>query len=252
MNKSPSLPESIRSNDPEPMPVASNTSIGNPQAATSESEIGPESPGGFPVVGIVASAGGLDAFKKFFSAMESDSGMAFVLVPHLDPSHESLMVELLSKLTAMPVVEAQHEMPVQANRVYIIPPKNFLAISDRRLQLSDPPKHRSWQTSIDFFLRSLAKDQGERAIGIVLSGTGSHGAQGIREIKLAGGMVIAQQPSSAEHEQMAQNAIDTGVVVYVLPPDKMPAALINYVEQPYLSNGNDAATTRDPSTELFD
>lgn len=252
MKKSPRLPEAVRSKKMEPVTADSDALIENPQVMASQNATGPDSPSVFPVVGIVASAGGLDAFKKFFSAMPADSGMAFVLIPHLDPSHESLMVELLSKLTAMPVVEAQHDMTVQVNRVHIIPPKNFLTISDRRLQLIDLPKHRSWQTSIDSFLRSLAKDQGERAIGIVLSGTGSHGTQGIREIKLAGGMVIAQQPSSAEHEQMPQNAIDTGVVDYVLAPDKMPAALVRYVEQPYLSNSSDAAAARDPLSDRFD
>jgi len=218
----------------------------------SENATGPDSPSVFPVVGIVASEGGLDAYKKFFSAVAADSAMAFVLIPHLDPSHDSRMVEWLRKLTAMPVVEAEHEMAVEVNRIHIIPPKKFLAISDRRLQLTDPPTPRSWQTSIDFFLRSLAKDQGERAIGIILSGTGNHGAQGIRAIKLAGGMVMAQQPSSAEQEQMPQNAIDTGFVDDVLPPDKMPAALAIYVEQPSLSNGRDADAASDQSADRFE
>ncbi len=213
------------------------------QKAVSMDEVpSQESPSGFPIVGIVASAGGLDAFKKFFAAMPSDSGMAFVLVPHLDPSHDSLMVELLSKVTSMPVVEAGQDLIVEVNSVYIIPPKNFLAISDGRLQLSEPPKERSWQTSIDFFLRSLAQDQKERAIGIVLSGTGSHGALGVREIKLAGGMTMAQQPDTAEYDQMPTNAIATGQVDCVMPPEQMPAALVNYVEQPYLNTTGQVGT----------
>jgi len=204
---------------------------------------------GFPVVGMVASAGGLEAFKRFFSTMPADSGMAFILIPHLDPTRESLMVGLLSKLTPMPVVEAQQDMVVQINKVYIIPPNKFLAISHGQLQLSDHPHQRGWQTSIDFFLRSLAKDQTERAIGIVLSGTGSHGALGVREIKLAGGMTMAQQPETAEFDQMPENAIATGQIDSILPPEQMPAALVNYVEQPYLSSAAKIAT---PSTESND
>jgi two-component system, chemotaxis family, CheB/CheR fusion protein len=208
-------------------------------------------PNGFPIVGIVASAGGLDAFKKFFLAMPPDSGMAFVLIPHLDPSHESLMVGLLGKLTSMSVFEAGHDVNVQANCVYIIPPNKFMAIANGRLQLSEPKKQHAWETSIDFFLRSLALDQKERAIGIVLSGTGSHGALGIREIKLAGGMAIAQQPETAEYDQMPANAIATGQVDCVLPPEQMPAALLNYVEHPYLNNVGEVASLSAESTDLL-
>lgn len=110
--------------------------------------------------------------------------MAFVLIPHLDPSHESMMVELLSKLTSMPVSQAKDGVAVRVNCVYVIPPRFFMSISDGKLELSAPLVNQGWKTSIDYFLRSLAKDQGERAIGIVLSGTGSHGTLGVREIKL--------------------------------------------------------------------
>ncbi len=195
--------------------------------------------GSYPIVGLVASAGGLEAFKKFFSAMPAESGMAFVLIPHLDPSHESMMVALLSKLTTMPVIEARHGMTVLVNCVYIIPPNYFLSISAGQLQLSSPPMDHGWQTSIDYFLRSLAKDQGERAIGVVLSGTGSHGSLGIREIKLAGGMVMAQKPETAEYNQMPLNAIGTGIVDYVLAPEQMPAAIVKYIERPYFHNANE-------------
>ncbi len=206
---------------------------------------------GFPVVGIVASAGGLDAFKRFFSAMSSNSGMAFVLIPHLDPTHESLIVGLLGNLTPMPVVEAQQGMAVEINTVYIIPPNKFMAIRDGQLQLSVPPFQRGWQTSIDFFLRSLAQDQTERAIGIVLSGTGSHGALGVREIKLVGGMTMAQQPDTAEYDQMPLNAIATGQVDCILPPEQMPAALVKYIEQPYLSSAGKTISPTAESTDLL-
>ncbi len=177
--------------------------------------------------------------------------MAFVLIPHLDPSHESMMVELLGKLTSMPVIEAKQGMVVLVNCVYIIPPSFFLSISEGQLQLNAPPMHHGWQTSIDYFLRSLAKDQGERAIGIVLSGTGSHGTLGVREIKLLGGMVMAQEPDTAEYNQMPLSAISTGVVDYVLPPEQMPAAIVNYIEQPYLHSTSEEVATAEKSSEIL-
>jgi two-component system, chemotaxis family, CheB/CheR fusion protein len=191
---------------------------------------------GFPIVGIGASAGGLDAFKKFFTAMPADSGIAFVLIPHLDPTHRSLMVELLAKQTPMSVVEAGHNMPVEANCVYIIPPNRDLSIERGHLQLSKPPERRGLQTAIDFFFRSLAADQQEKAIGIILSGTGSHGTLGLKEIKLVGGMVMVQDPKTADYDQMPQSAIGTGMVDFVLPPEEMPEALVRYVAQPYLNH----------------
>jgi two-component system, chemotaxis family, CheB/CheR fusion protein len=189
---------------------------------------------GFPVVGIGASAGGLDAFKRFFSTMPDDSGAAFVLVPHLDPTHESMMAELLARQTRMPVCEAQEAMPIGPNHIYVIPPNRYLAIADGRLQLSTPTGRHGSPTAIDFFLRSLADEQRERAIGIILSGTSSHGTVGLKEIKLAGGMVMVQQPDSAEYDQMPRSAIATGLVDFVLTPEQMPEALVKYLRHPYV------------------
>ena len=194
----------------------------------------------FPIVGIGASAGGLDAFRQFLTAMPSDSGVALILIPHLDPTHESMMVPLLARHTRLPVCEAAQGMKVQPNCVYVIPPNKFLSISGGVLQLSVPPAARRLETSIDFFLRSLAEDQKEDAIGIILSGTGSHGSSGLKEIKLAGGMVMAQQPESAEHSQMPRSAIATGLIDYVLPPEEMPAALVAYVRQPWLHESRES------------
>ena len=188
----------------------------------------------FPVVGIGASAGGLGAFKKFFSAMPSDSGMAFILIPHLDPSHRSLMVELLARQTTMKVCEAADAMPIDPNCVYIIPPNKYLSVNAGRLHLTGPTERQGLPTALDGFFRSLAADQQEKAIGIVLSGTGSHGTPGIKEIKAVGGMIMAQEPDTAEYDQMPRNAIATGLVDYVLPPEKMPEALVKYARQPYL------------------
>jgi len=136
----------------------------------------------FPIAGIVASAGGLDAFKKFFADMPNKSGVAFVLIPHLDSKRKSSMVDLIMRQTSMPVVEATDGMLVEVNSIVIIPPNHFLAISNGILQLSDLPDPLGSQTAIDFFLRSLAEDQQERAIGIVFSGTGCHGTLGIRAL----------------------------------------------------------------------
>ena len=144
------------------------------------------------------------------------------------------MVELLSRQTAMKVSEVEEGMPVEPNCVYVIPPNKDLSITGGRLHLTEPTEQRGLQTAIDPFFRSLAEDQQERSIGIVLSGTGSHGTPGLKEIKLAGGMTMAQDPETAEYDQMPQSAIDAEIVDYVLPPEKMPEALLNYVRQPYL------------------
>ena len=190
-----------------------------------------------PVAGMVASAGGLDAFKKFFSAMPVDSGIAFVLIPHLDPQHDSLMVELLTRHTSMPVVEAAEGMGVEANRVYIIPPNKNMTIAGGVLRLTGPVERGSWQTSIDLFLRSLADDQLEKAICIILSGTGAHGTLGLKAVKAAGGMAMVQDPKTAASSPMPESAIATGLADYVLPVEQMPEALVKYVQHCYVNGG---------------
>jgi two-component system CheB/CheR fusion protein len=202
------------------------------------------------IVGIGASAGGLKALKAFFSSMPIDTCMAFVVVPHLDPTHQSLMHELLARETRMPVCEAEEGMTVERSHVYIIPPARYLTISDDTLHLIEPQESRGTQTAIDHFLRSLARDQQERTVGIILSGTGSHGSAGLKEIKLAGGMVMVQQPQSAEYDQMPRSAIATGVADYVLPPEQMPEALVKYTNHPYLRQPPDAATSSDMQNDL--
>jgi two-component system CheB/CheR fusion protein len=196
---------------------------------------------GLPVVGIGASAGGLDAFKKFFTAMPSASGIAFVLIPHLDPKHESLMVELLSRHTRMRVVEAAEGMAVEANHVYILPPNKYMTIAHGVLRLTGPVERAGLQTSIDLFLRSLADDQQEKAICVILSGTGAHGSLGLKAVKAAGGMAMVQDPLTAEYARMPQNAIATGLADYVLPVEQMPNALLKYVQHFYVNGGKIAA-----------
>ena len=188
-----------------------------------------------PVVGIGASAGGLEAFRQFFTAMPSQSGIAFVLIQHLAPDHESLMAELLGRYTAMPVVEVEDRMPIQRNRVYLIPPNKSLSIDQGELYLTPPVERRGMRMPIDFFFCSLAEDQHARAVGIVLSGTGTDGTLGLRTIKNAGGMVIAQAPATAQYDGMPRSAIAADVVDYVLSVEQMPEVLIGYAQHHYVN-----------------
>ena len=190
---------------------------------------------GFPIVGIGASAGGLAAFAAFFSGMPplDDPGMAFVLVQHLAPDHESLLTELLQRTTRMKVVEVTDGMVVQINCVYIIPPNRDMAFLNGALHLLEPTAARGHRLPIDYLFSSLAQDQHERAIGIVLSGTGSDGTLGVRAIKDGGGMVMAQNPASCEFDSMPRSALATGFVDYELPPAEMPAQLMAYTRHAF-------------------
>ncbi len=181
----------------------------------------------FPIVGIGASAGGLEASEQFFRKVPPDSGMAFVLVSHLDPSHASILTEILQRTTTMPVVEAQDQMKVEPNSVYVIPPNRDMEIFHGALQLNVPNQPRGQRMPIDAFLRSLADDQSERAIGIVLSGTGTDGTQGLRAILGAGGISLVQDPSTAKYDGMPSSAINAGYATHVLPVEKMPQALLS-------------------------
>ncbi|MDX1370084.1 chemotaxis protein CheB [Pseudomonas sp.] len=183
------------------------------------------------MVGIGASAGGLAAFEAFFSGMLTDTNpnMAFVLVQHLAPDHKSMLTDLIRRFTRMQVFEVEDGMRVKPNCAYIIPPNRDMAFINGTLQLLSPVEPRGQRLPIDFFFRSLALDQRERAIGIVLSGTGSDGTLGVRAIKAEGGMLMAQDPDSAEFDGMPRSAIATGLVDYVLPPAEMPVQLMAYV-----------------------
>ncbi len=183
----------------------------------------------FPIVGIGASAGGLEAFEAFFSAMPENSGMAFVLVAHLDPSHSSILPELIQKKTKMKVTQATDNIKVLPNQVYTIAPNKEMAILNGSLQLLEMSQPRGHNLPIDSFFRSLAQDQGSNAIGIVLSGTGTDGTLGLRAIKGEAGMVMVQDEDSAKYDGMPRNAIATGMADFVLPPNKMPEKLLGYV-----------------------
>jgi two-component system, chemotaxis family, CheB/CheR fusion protein len=185
---------------------------------------------GFPIIGIGASAGGLAAFEAFFSGMPADiePGMAFVLVQHLAPDHKSILTELVQRYTRMEVFEVEDGMTVRPNCTYIIPPGRDMAFLGGTLQLLEPSAPRGRRMPIDFFFRSLAQDQLDRAVGIVLSGTGSDGTLGIRAIKGNGGMVMVQNPASTDYDGMPRSALSTGLVDYELPPAEMPARIIAY------------------------
>ncbi|MFA6506751.1 MAG: chemotaxis protein CheB [Treponemataceae bacterium] len=196
-------------------------------------------PARFPIVGIGASAGGLAAFEAFFSGMPAniDPEMAFVLVQHLAPDHKSILADLIRRYTRMHVFEVEDGMRVKPNCAYIIPPNRDMAFLNGSLQLLEPEAPHGFRLPIDFFFRSLAQDQHDRAIGIVLSGTGSDGTLGLRAIKGEGGMAMVQNPASTEYDGMPRSAIATGLVDYELPPAEMPAQLISYVAHAFGRSG---------------
>lgn len=185
------------------------------------------------IAAIGASAGGLDAMRAFLRAMPPDSGIAFVIVQHLDPQHKSLAAELLAKCTAMPVTQAEAGMPVVPNHVYTNPPGSLLSISHGVLRLAAAKARQERHLPIDHFFRALGEDQRERAIGIILSGSGADGAVGLKTIVENGGLVMVQQPESAQFDGMPRSAIQTGLVSAVLAIANMPQALIDYARHPY-------------------
>jgi two-component system, chemotaxis family, CheB/CheR fusion protein len=181
--------------------------------------------------------------------MPADPGMAFVLVQHLAPDHASILCDLIRRYTRMDVFEVEDGMPVRINCVYIIPPGRDMAFLNGALQLLDPVESRGRRLPIDFFFRSLAQDQHERAIGIILSGTGSDGTLGVRAIKDGGGMAMAQSPESTEFDGMPRSVIATGLVDYELPPAGMPARLIAYIAN---ASGNAARSGDVPAPKTVD
>jgi two-component system CheB/CheR fusion protein len=181
------------------------------------------------IVGIGASAGGLKALQQFFQRMRSDSDLAFVIILHLSPEHESNLAGLLQYHTAMPVMQVTGATQVECNHVYVIPPASNLALADGTLRLSEPQRLHGQHVAIDLFFRTLAETHGSNAAAVVLSGTGSDGASGLKRVKEMGGVTFAQDPQDAEYDSMPRNAIATGLVDYVLPAAAMPDQLLAYV-----------------------
>ena len=202
------------------------------------------------VVGIGASAGGLEAFEQFFSRLPPDTGMAFVLVQHLEPTHKGMMPELLGRHTKMQVVQVQDGMQVQPNCVYVIPPNADLAILHGKLQVLEPAAPRGLRTPIDFFFRHLAADQKEKAVGIILSGMGSDGALGLRAIKEQLGMAMVQDPAAAKYDGMPRSAIGTGMADYIASAQELPAKLIQYASHLPATAEKRASPEEEPTSGL--
>src|SRR3989440_1272077 len=182
------------------------------------------------VVGLGASAGGIAVLRQFFEQMPADSGLAFVVVMHLSPEHESNLAAVIQPTTAMPVVQVQGEVKVQPNSVYVIPPNKHLSMEDSTLCLREPQQAPGKRIAIDLFFRTLAQAYGQRAVCVLLSGTDSDGVIGLKHIKAQGGVTIAQDPSEAEYDIMPRAAIDTGMVDWVLRAEQMPPKLIEFIE----------------------
>ena len=197
----------------------------------------------FPIVAIGASAGGLGAFSNLLRALPPEPGMALVFIPHLDPTHESAMVELLSRITALPVLQAAEGMRAARNSVYVLPPNSDMTIADGILRLVKRDAGRSPHMPIDTFFRSLAADQTSNAIGVILSGTANDGTLGLAAIKSEGGVTFAQDLESAKYDGMPRSAVGAGVVDYVLPPDRIAQELIRIHREP---------ARRQPPSDAFD
>ena len=192
----------------------------------------------FPVVGIGASAGGLEPLEAFFASIPTDKpgdlGIAFVVIQHLSPKHKSIIGEILKKDTSLPIKEIQDGMAVEPSNVYFNPPDMEVGLYQGTFHLVEPAEVRHTRLPIDFFFRSIAQDLEEKAICIILSGTGSDGTQGLEAVKGAGGMTMAQAEEQAKYPFMPRSAIDTGLVDYVLPVERMPEEILRYVKHPYL------------------
>src|ERR1022692_316750 len=210
------------------------------QSASDESEANPEpvvkGKTTIPVAGIGGSAGGVEVFKHLLADLPADTGLAIVFVQHLDPKHHSLLTEILSRSTTMPVSEVADNMPVEANHVYVIPPNVDLTIARGALRLGPRVQTAGAHMPIDRFLRSLADECGSRAISVILSGAGTDGSAGVQAIKAAGGVTFAQDQYTAKFASMPQSAVATNCVDFVLPPERIAAELVRIDHHPYVTD----------------
>ena len=189
----------------------------------------PTEPGSFPIVGIGASAGGLVALEQFLANVPPGTCMAFVIVQHLDPHRQGVLVELLQRRSAMPVVEVSDQMAVESGHVYVIPPGRELRLDRGFLRLQEPREPRGLRLPIDTFFRSLADDRQQNSIGVILSGMGSDGTLGLRAIRQAAGACFVQSPANAQFASMPRSAIDAGVADVVAPVDELPGKIVAYI-----------------------
>jgi two-component system CheB/CheR fusion protein len=206
--------------------------------------------GSFRIVGIGASAGGLEALEQFFSNMPSDKGIAFVIVQHLDPTGHSSMPQILSRFTKMPVRVAEDGMRVEPNSIYLLPPNRSMGIEEGTLYLREPTRPPGLRLPIDFFFRSLAQEMGPDAICVILSGTGTDGTLGLQAIKAELGTVFVQDPESAKYDGMPRSALDTGLVDFILKPAEMPEKLVQFVEHSVVNGAKFGVTTEEAEEPL--
>ena len=185
----------------------------------------------FLVVGLGASAGGIKAFKEFFANVPPGSGIAYIVILHLSPEHESHLAEVLQFATEMPVTQVQGTVKIEPNHVYVIPPNKSLAINDGHLTLSEIKHVEERRAPVDIFFRTLADSKTAHAVSVVLSGTGPNGSMGMKRVKEMGGICIVQEPLEAEYSDMPHNSIATGLVDYVLPVAEIPRKIIAYKER---------------------
>lgn len=218
-----SLPDSLPDSLPE-----------EPPAGPDDDPSGPGDAAGFPIVAIGASAGGLNAIRRLLRCLAPDAGLAYVVIQHLDPVHPSQLANLLSTITAMPVMEAGDGMLIERDHVYVIAPNCRLGVHHRRLLVLERSHTGGLHLPVDYFMGTLADDVGLRAIGVVLSGTGSDGTEGLKAIKAAGGMTFAQDEQSADYAAMPASAVLSGFVDLALPPEQIAANLMRIARHPYL------------------
>ncbi len=240
-------PDIGKADEPLPEEASGNSSRrlqSEPGITIDRVEVGQNAKELFPVVGIGASAGGLEAFTQLLKNLPADTGMAFVLVQHLDPNHESLLTELLARATRMPVREVTEGTYVEPDHVYVIPPNTNMAIVGSVLQLQSRQNTSGQHLPIDFFLRSLAEDRSSRAIGVILSGTASDGTLGLEAIKTEGGIAFAQDPKSAKYDSMPRSAVESGCVDFVLTPENIAKEIARISRHPYVASGAVAEVAR--------
>lgn len=181
----------------------------------------------FPIVGVGASAGGLEALEQFFGQVPADSGLAWIVIQHLDPTHSSLLPELLQRKTSLPVMVASDQTSIQRDHIYVIPPDRELSILDGKLRVRQPTVARGLRLPIDVLFRSLAEERGAASVGVLLSGMGSDGTQGLRDIQHQGGLTLAQTPATAKFDGMLTSAITAGAADIVAPVDELPGRLFD-------------------------
>lgn len=201
--------------------------------------------GSVPVVGLGASAGGIEALVQFFDAMPADSGYAFVVVLHLDPTRESQLSSILALHTSMPVVEVEDGVSVEPNRVYAIAPDHDLTLKGDTLHLTEPEQPRGHRHPVDVLFRSLAEQRQQRTVAVILSGTGTNGTQGLKEVRAAGGLILIQDPMTAHFDGMPRSAIDAGLADRVLAAGEMPETLLRYLRHGYIATPDGLAAAVD-------